>query len=54
MQLEHALLLYFASQHADAVEELEQYKKGCVGTDGDQVNVLSCKIRYLVSEKTGW
>lgn len=54
VQLEHALLLYFASQHSTAVEELEQYKTGCVGSEGEQIDVLSSKLSYINFEKTNW
>lgn len=54
VQLEHALLLYFAGQHANAIEELEQYKAGCAGREGAEIDVLLSKLSYIKTEKTDW
>lgn len=54
VQLEHALLLYFASQHAKAIKQLTRYKAGCVGSEGDEIDVLSSKLIYIHFEKTNW
>lgn len=53
MQLEHALLLYFAGQYDVAVEELRHYKDG-MGSDCEQIDVLLNKLMYLVFEKLSW
>ena len=54
VQLERALLLYFTSQHATAIEELERYKTGCVGSEGEQIDVLSSKSSYINFENMNW
>ena len=44
-------MLYFASQHANAIEELERYKAGCVGSEGEEIDVLSSKMNLIKFEK---
>lgn len=53
-QLEHALLLHFAGQHDDALQELKLYKKGIKGDQSDQIDVVLARLAYLVYEKTTW
>lgn len=54
VQLEHALLLYFAGQHADALQVLEQYKKDCMGNVSEQLELLSSRLSYINFENTNW
>lgn len=53
MQLEYALLLYFAGQHDVAIEELKQYRDG-MGTACEQIDILLNKLVYLVFENVNW
>lgn len=54
VQLEHALLLYFAGKHVDALQVLEQYKKDCMGDVGEQIELLSSRLSYINFENTNW
>ena len=52
VQLEHALLLHFAGQHADSLSELKAYKEQTCEITCDQMDVVLAKLTYLVSEDT--
>ena len=51
VQLEHALLLYFAGQWDGAYQELQLYKQG---VDGHTLDSTLARISCLLYEKTAW
>ena len=53
-RLEHALLLYFAGQHNDALQELKLYKKGITESEHERLDVVLARLAYLVYECNTW
>ena len=54
IQLEHALLLYFASQFDEALQEMQLYGQTLQGISRQALETTLARISYLLYEKAAW
>jgi len=54
VQLEHALLLYFAGEWDEAYQELQLYKQHIGQLDGHTLDSTLARISCLLHERTTW